>query len=115
MSLYVFEDFTPGSVRIDGPLTVSKDDIVGFAREFDPQPFHSDEEAARDSFVGALIASGWHTCSLNMRLIADGFLLETAGMGAPGIEEVKWVKPVRPGDSLRTRSTVLESRASKSR
>jgi acyl dehydratase len=115
MPKYHFEDFTPGSVRVDGPLPVSKDDIVAFAREFDPQPFHVDEEAAKDSFVGTLIASGWHTCSLNMRLIADGFLLDTAGMGAPGIEEVKWIKPVLPGNSLRTRTTVLESRESKSR
>jgi acyl dehydratase len=94
---------------------VSKEDILAFAREYDAQPFHVDEAAAKDSFVGTLIASGWHTCSLNMRLVAEGLLLDASSMGAPGIEEVKWVKPVRPGDTLRSRMTVLESRPSKSR
>lgn len=110
-----FDDFAPGWTQICGPVTVTKEDIVAFAREFDAQPFHTDEEAAKETFVGTLIASGWHTCSLNMRLIAEGFLLDTAGMGAPGIDEVKWLKPVLPGDTLRTRASVLESRASRSR
>jgi acyl dehydratase len=94
---------------------VSKDDILAFAREYDAQPFHVDEVAAKDSFVGTLIASGWHSCSLNMRLVADGLMVDSSSMGAPGIEEVKWVKPVRPGDTLRSRMTVLDSRLSKSR
>jgi len=115
MPRYAFEDFTPGSVRTLGPVTISKDEIVAFAREYDPQPFHVDEIAARDSFVGTLIASGWHTCSLNMRLLADEVILDSTSMGSPGIEELKWAKPVRPGDTLRSRMTVLESRASKSR
>jgi acyl dehydratase len=110
-----FEDFTPGWTRKLGPFAVTEADIVGFAREYDPQPFHVDPEAAKATFVGRLIASGWHTCSLNMRLLADGFLLDTASMGAPGIEEVKWLRPVLPGDALSTVATVLESRASKSR
>jgi acyl dehydratase len=110
-----FEDFTPGDSRIYGPLEVSRDDIVGFARQFDPQPFHVDETAAKATFVGTLIASGWHSCAINMRLIADGFLLDSAGMGAPGIEEVKWLRPVLPGDLIRSRATVLESRISKSK
>lgn len=110
-----FEDFTPGWSQICGPLQVSKDDILTFAREFDPQDFHTDEKAARESFIGALIGSGWHTCALNMRLIADGILLDSTCMGAPGVDEVKWVRPVKPGDTLRSRATVLESRASKSR
>jgi acyl dehydratase len=115
MSRYFFEDFTPGWSRALGPLSVSKEAIVAFAREYDPQMFHVDEAEAKSSFAGTLIASGWHTCSLNMRLLADGFLLETASMGAPGIEEVKWVRPVLPGDALVSHVTVLESRASKSR
>src|SRR3954454_24973162 len=82
-----FEDFAPGSSRIDGGITVSRDDIVAFARRFDPQPFHMDEAAAKQTFVGRLIASGWHTCALAMRIIADGFILDTASMGSPGIEE----------------------------
>ncbi len=110
-----FEDLPPGLTETFGPLTVSKDDILVFAREYDAQPFHVDEAAAKDSFVGTLIASGWHSCSLNMRLFADGLILGSSSMGSPGIEEVKWVKPVRPGDSLRSRMTVLDSRPSKSR
>jgi acyl dehydratase len=110
-----FEDLTPGSSQILGPVTVSKDDIIAFAREYDPQPFHVDEIAAKDSFIGTLIASGWHTCAINMRLLADGMLLDSMAMGAPGIDEVKWLKPVRPGDSLRSRMSILDSRPSKSR
>src|SRR3954468_8233382 len=110
-----FEDFAPGSSRIDGGITVSRDDIVAFARRFDPQPFHMDEAAAKQTFVGRLIASGWHTCALTMRIIADGFILDTALMGSLGIEEVRWLRPVRPGDALRVRATVLDARPSQSR
>jgi acyl dehydratase len=110
-----FEDFVPGSpVTTPGP-TVTKDDIVAFAREFDPQPFHIDEAAAKDTFVGGLIASGWHTCALAMRMVADSFILDAAAMGAPGIDEVKWLEAVRPGDRLSLRRTVLDTRASRSR
>ena len=110
-----FEDLPVGFAQTLGPLHVSKEDILAFAREYDAQPFHVDEAAAKDSFIGTLIASGWHTCSLNMRLVAEGLLLHASSMGAPGIEEVKWVKPVLPGDTLRSRMTVRESRPSKSR
>ncbi|MDP8918560.1 MAG: MaoC family dehydratase [Pseudomonadota bacterium] len=110
-----FEDLPVGFAQTFGPLHVSKDNILAFAREYDAQPFHVDEVAAKDSFVGTLIASGWHSCSLNMRLVADGLMVDSSSMGAPGIEEVKWVKPVRPGDTLRSRMTVLDSRLSKSR
>ncbi|WP_230531656.1 MaoC family dehydratase [Microvirga roseola] len=113
--MHYFEDLTPGTSRMLGPVTVSKDDILAYAREYDPQPFHVDEIAAKDSFIGTLIASGWHSCCINMRLFADGLVLASSGMGAPGIDEVKWLKPVRPGDTLRSRMTVLESRPSKSR
>jgi acyl dehydratase len=113
--LRFFEDFPIGFSQVYGPVVASKEAIVGFAREYDPQPFHTDEEAAKDSFVGTLIASGWHTCALNMRLVADGFLLDATSMGAPGIDEVKWLRPVYPGDSLRTRMTVQDARPSRSR
>lgn len=110
-----FEDFTPGEVKLFGPLPVSQDDIIAFASRFDAQDFHTDPEAARQSFVGTLIGSGWHSCSLLMRLIAEGFLLDAASMGAPGIEEVKWLRPVKPGDALRARRTTLETKESRSR
>jgi len=115
MPRYAFEDFTPGFTQMLGPYTVTKEALLAFAQEYDAQPFHVDEIAAKDSFIGTLIASGWHTCSINMRLLADGLILDSTSMGAPGIEEVKWLKPVRPGDTLRSRMTVLESRPSKSR
>ncbi|MGO4571367.1 MaoC family dehydratase [Microvirga sp. 2TAF3] len=115
MPRFAFEDFTPGSTQVLGPITVSKDAIIAFAREYDPQPFHVDEIAAKDSFVGTLIASGWHTCALNMRLLADGIILDSTSMGSPGIDELKWMRPVRPGDTLRSRMTVLDSRPSRSR
>ena len=86
--LRFFEDFPVGWSDTFGPISVTKDDIVSFAREYDAQPFHTDEEAAKSTFVGALIASGWHTCALNMRLVAEGLLLNATSMGAPGVEEV---------------------------
>ncbi|NIX76246.1 MaoC family dehydratase [Microvirga terricola] len=115
MPRFAFEDFVPGSTHMLGPVSVSKEDIISFAREFDPQPFHVDEIAAKDSFVGTLIASGWHTCAINMRLLADELLLDSTSMGSPGIDEVKWMRPVRPGDTLRSRLTILDTRPSKSR
>ena len=115
MPRYAFEDFTPDSTQMLGPYTVTKEALLAFAQEYDAQPFHVDEIAAKDSFIGTLIASGWHTCCINMRLLADELLLDSTAMGAPGIEEVKWLKPVRPGDTLRSRMTVLDSRPSKSR
>ncbi|WP_046866348.1 MaoC family dehydratase [Microvirga massiliensis] len=110
-----FEDFIPGTSQIYGSHEVSEESIIAFAREYDPQPFHVDPEAAKDTFVGTLIGSGWHSCSINMRLISDGFLLDTAAMGAPGIEEVRWLKPMLPGDVLCSRVTVMETRTSQSR
>src|ERR1700733_6447947 len=98
-----WEDFTVGQTAEYGPLDVTADEIKAFAAEFDPQPMHLDEEAARASMVGGLCASGWHTCAMMMRIIADGFVLESASMGASGCDEVKWLAPVRPGDRLRVR------------
>jgi acyl dehydratase len=110
-----FEDFAPGDRMTYAPVALDQAAIVGFARAWDPQPFHVDPVAARDSFAGSLIASGWHTCALMMRALADGFILEAASMGAPGIEEVRWLAPVRPGAVLVGGHEVLETRASRSR
>ncbi len=107
---YYWEDFPVGLVREFGGVAVSKEDVVRFAREFDPQPFHVDEDAARHSPFGGLIASGWQTCGLAMRMICDAYLLETASAGSPGVEHVRWLKPVRPGDTLRMRTVVLDAR-----
>jgi acyl dehydratase len=110
-----FEDFKPGDVIELGARTISKESILAFAREFDPQPFHTDEEAARRSIYGGLLASGWHTGSLLMRILYDGLLHDTASLGSPGIDELRWVKPVRPGDTLSGRMTVLEAIPSRSK
>lgn len=111
-----YEDFSPGEVRtFSAARPVSKDEIITFAQQFDPQPFHLDEEAAKSSLLGTLCASGWHTCCLVMRLNYDGWIFRTASMGAPGIDEVRWMKPVRPGDRLAMRLRILDKRVSKSR
>src|SRR5258707_1856880 len=95
-----FEDFPPGHFGTFGPRLVTREEILAFAAEFDPQPMHLDEEAARDTLLGGLSASGWHTCGLMMRMICDGFLLNSSSMGANAVEEVQWLKPVRPADQL---------------
>jgi acyl dehydratase len=110
-----WEDFVVGNVARYGPRTITREEILAFAAEFDPQPMHADEEAARATMLGGLVASGWHTCALAMRMMADGFVLASASMGSPGVDEVRWLRPVRPGDSLTVRSTVLETRPSASR
>ena len=110
-----FEDIRVGDVFEVGRYTFTADNIKAFATRFDPQSFHVDEAAASATMLGGLGASGWHTCCLLMRIIADGFVLDSSSMGSPGIEEVRWHKPLRPGTQIRVRSTVLESRPSKSR
>jgi acyl dehydratase len=110
-----WEDFKSGSVAVYGPRLVTREEIVAFAAEFDPQPMHLDEAAASATILGGLGASGWHTCCLMMKIIADGFLLDSTSMGAPGIEEARWLAPLRPGTNIRVRATVLDTRASKSR
>ena len=102
-----FEDFEPGEVFELGERTLSREEIIAFASEYDPQPFHVDEVAAEGSAFGGLIASGWHTGSVFMRLYADALLSRAAAMGSPGVEELRWLKPVRPGDTLTARVTVL--------
>ena len=110
-----WEDFQPGAVAVYGPRLVTREEIIAFAAEFDPQPMHLDEAAASATMLGGLAASGWHTCCLLMRMLNDGFILNSSSMGAPGIEEVRWLKPLRPGTRIRVRSTVLETRPSNSR
>jgi acyl dehydratase len=115
MSIVHYEDFVVGEVREMGPRTVTREEIVAFAAEFDPQPMHLDENAAKQTILGGLAASGWHTCSIMMRLLCDGLILNSTSQGSPGIDEAKWKQPVRPGDALTVRHTILEKRESKSR
>jgi len=110
-----FEDFPVGEVAVFGDKLVTEQEIVAFARDWDPQPFHLDAEAARHSQIGELIASGWHTGAMLMRMMCDAYLLDSAGEGAPGIDEMRWLKPVRPGDRLRVRRTTLSARVLNSR
>jgi acyl dehydratase len=111
-----FEDFRVGEVIPLGSVTVSEESIIDFARQFDPQPFHTDPVKAKDTVFGGLVASGWHTASLYMRLLVDQFIGQVAeSMGSPGVDKIEWLKPVRPGDTLSGRLTVLETIPSKSR
>ena len=107
-----WEDFSPGDVFELGSRTVTRDEIVDFAAQWDPQPFHLDEAAGERSSFGGLVASGWHTASLCMRLYVDALLLDAASMGSPGLEELRWTAPVRPGDTLSVTLTVIETRPS---
>ena len=110
-----WEDFAKGRVFEHGPRRMPRDEMMAFAAEFDPQPMHLDEAAARETMLGGLAASGWYVCCILMRMCVDAFVGRSSSMGAPGVEEVKWLRPVRPGDELSLRATVLETRASKSR
>ncbi len=110
-----WEDFPVGKVRETGSQVVTREEILAFGRQFDPQPFHVDEEAAARSFYGGIIASGWHTCSVAMRLYYEAVLRFAASAGSPGLEKVRWLQPVRPGDTLRVRVEVLEARPSGSK
>lgn len=110
-----FDDVVPGTVRETGSKTVTADEIIAFAREFDPQYFHLDAEAAKDSMFGGLVASGWHTASMAMRLMVDSFVATAASVGSPGFDDLRWHLPVRPGDTIRVRSTVLDKTPSQRR
>jgi acyl dehydratase len=103
-----FEDFNVGDVSEVGPVTVTEEEIVEFAERFDPQPFHVDPEAAKASPYGGLIASGWHTTALFMGMFVRGVLLDSASLGSPGVDELRWLAPVRPGDTLSGRSTIVD-------
>jgi acyl dehydratase len=115
MGTRYFEDFHVGDIFDLGSIEVTEEEILAFARRFDPQPFHLDPERAKDTIFHGLAASGWHTTALFMRLLADGLLQETISMGSPGVDEVRWRQPVRPGDRLRATLTVLECNPSRSR
>jgi acyl dehydratase len=115
MSLLYFEDFVVGEVKEYGDRLVTAEEIIAFARQYDPQPFHVDAEAAKHSQVGGLIASGWHTGVMLMRMNCDEFLLRSASEGAPGCEEVSWLRPVHPGDRLRVRRAIVSARPLRSR
>ena len=110
-----FEDFVPGAVFTSGAIVVSEAEIIGFARRYDPQPMHTDPAAAATGRFGGLIASGWHTAALMMRLFATHFLSPESSVASPGIDELRWLQPVRPGDALSLRVTVIEARRSRSR
>jgi acyl dehydratase len=109
------EDYRPGSTYQFGAIEVTEKSITEFAREFDPQPFHVDPEAAAEGPFGGIIASGWHTSAMMMRLFADHYLSRVASLGGPGVDELRWLLPVRPGDRLTLRVTVLEARRSRSK
>lgn len=110
-----FEDHVPGSVYHVGSFVVTEEEIIAFAKQYDPQVFHVDPEAARKSSFGGLVASGWHTVVLAMRMIAEHRLHRVKNFGSPGVDELRWLKPVRPGDTLSVRVTVLEAKPSRSK
>jgi acyl dehydratase len=112
---YYFDNLAVGQTIDLGSKTVSEEEILRFAREFDPQPFHIDPQAAEASMFGGIIASGWHTCSIAMRLLVDGLLRHSSSLGSPGVEQIRWVRPVRPGDTLHAIVTLQEIRPSQSK
>jgi acyl dehydratase len=112
---YYWEDFAVGRVMRLGSTTVTRAAVLAFAQQFDPQPFHLDDAAAGASLFKKLSASGWHTCSMTMRLMCDGYLNDSAGLGSPGIDELRWLKPVYPGDTISAEMTVLEARVMNSK
>jgi acyl dehydratase len=115
MSFRYFEDFQAGDVIELGSCSIGEKEIIEFARQFDPQPFHLSHEAGAQSHFGGLVASGWHSCGLLMRLMVDGMLKESASMGSPGVDEIRWLVPVRPGDRLSGRYRVVGVKASVSK
>ena len=112
---YYFEDYTPGREFRLGPCTFSRDDVIAFASEFDPQPMHLDEEAGKASILGGLAASGWHVSAMMMRMMADSYILDSAALGAPGVDHMRWKKPVLAGDVITGVSRVQSSRPLKSK
>ncbi len=110
-----FEDYVAGSGHEFGSIMVEEKEIIAFAKRFDPQVLHTDPDGAKDTVYGGLIASGWHTAALMMRLFVDHYLSHVASLGSPGVEELRWLKPVRPGDEISLRVTVLETKRSRSK
>lgn len=115
MLRWYFEDFFAGQELDAGSCVVDAEELDAFARRYDPQPFHIDPQVAEASIYGGIIASGWQTCGLMMRLVVDAILHETASLGSPGLDEVRWIKPVRAGDTLHVLVRTLDVRASNSR
>jgi acyl dehydratase len=115
MTTLLFEDFKPGHLGRFGPRRVTREEILDFAAEFDPQPMHLDEEAASRSMLKGLSGSGWHLCSIIMRMMFDGFIGRTASLGSPGVNELRWLAPLRPDDELTLDVEVTETRVSRSR
>lgn len=115
MSFRYFEDFAVGEMIELGSRSISEQEIIDFGQQFDPQSFHVDRDAAKSSIFGGLIASGWHSCALLMRLMVDGMIKDSSSMGSPGIDEIRWIIPVRPGDTLTARYKVLEIKPSTSK
>jgi acyl dehydratase len=112
---WYFEDFQVGQEIDLGKRTVSEDEIIAFASQFDPQPFHVDPVAAARSIYGGLVASGWHTCSMMMRMVVDGMMCKASSMGSPGLDSVRWLRPVRAGDTLHVRYQTTQVKGSNSR
>lgn len=112
---WYWEDINEGLVLEFGPKKVDRDEVIRFATDFDPQPFHLSEEAGKASLFGGLAASGWHTAGMVMRLMCDGFLLKSSSLGSPGLDSLKWLRPVMVGDEIRARMTVLGRRPMKSK
>jgi acyl dehydratase len=115
MTTLTFEDFKPGHFGTFGPRRVTREEILAFAAEFDPQPMHLDEAAASQSMLNGLSGSGWHLCSLMMRMLCDGFIGRTASLGSPGVNDLRWLAPLRPDDELTLDVEIAEARVSKSR
>ena len=110
-----FDDLKPGDSFAFGDTVMTEQAIIDFARQYDPQPFHIDPEAAKSSIFGGIIASGWHTSAVVMRMLCDHYVSPESSMGSPGIDELRWLKPVRPGDRLSVRVTILETVPSRSK
>jgi len=110
-----YEDYPTGAVFEGGPIRVDEAEVLAFARRYDPQPFHVDAAAAARSMYGGIIASGWHTAAMTMRVLVESYLSSVASLGSPGVDELRWTLPVRPGDTLYVRITVIEARRSRSK
>jgi acyl dehydratase len=110
-----FEDYAPGDIYEFGPVVIEEAEILDFGRRYDPQPFHTDPAIGADSPFGGLTASGWHTCAIMTRMLVEGLVSRLASLGSPGMEQIRWVTPVRPGDALRCRLEITSSRRSRSR
>lgn len=114
-SIRYFEDYTVGDIFEFGDRLVTADEIVAFATEYDPQPFHLDDAAGQQTHFGGLVASGWQTAGFMMRMLVDNILSPETSLGSPGLDQLRWLRPVRPGDRLRVRATILEAKRSRSR